>query len=107
MESASTILRAVCAVFFLIGRGFAWLVNRVFRRRVLNTAVVGLVFTLPWSLAPVYVLLTNASGKLSRLGAEDQGYMVAMFVIPSVLVFGLGIWLAVRESKRASSTLSP
>lgn len=91
-------------MIFLIGRGLAWVVNKAVRRRLLNTALFGLICTLPWSLAPIYVLITDPGGKLLRLSPEAQGEMVGMFVTPSVIVFAVGIWLAIRESKRAKST---
>ena len=103
MENALTSLLIVCGMIFLIGRGLAWVVNKLARRRLLNTAIFGLICTLPWSLAPIYVLVTDTSGKLLRLSPQAQGEMVGMFVTPSLIVFALGIWLAARESKRAKS----
>jgi len=103
MENALISLLIVCGMIFLIGRGLAWVVNKLARRRLLNTAIFGLICTLPWSLAPIYVLVTDTSGKLLRLSPQAQGEMVGMFVTPSLIVFALGIWLAARESKRAKS----
>jgi len=105
MQNASTSLLIVCGTIFLIGRGLAWVVNKALRRHLLNTAIVGLICTLPWSLAPIYVLITDPGGKLLRLSPEGQGEMVGMFVTPSVIVIAVGVWLALRESKRAKSAV--